>query len=203
MFIYNRGMPRVRTVSDAAILDAAARAIGRVGPAKVTLAMVGKDVGLSPATLLQRFGSKRGLLLTLAKSSATADRARFRSLRLEAASPLAALQRMLIEMAGDFQTPDEVAYHLAFLPMAVTDKAFREQAARLSTVHQQEMALLLDEAVQAGEIIPTDTGRLAQAMYALWNGAILQWALQRGGSLECWLKASLEVLLVPYLRSGE
>jgi AcrR family transcriptional regulator len=59
-------MPRARSVPDAEILKAAARVIGRNGPLKLTLADVGREVGLAPATLLQRFGSKRGLRLALA-----------------------------------------------------------------------------------------------------------------------------------------
>ena len=49
-------------MEDAAILRAAAEVIGRTGPARFTLAAVASEVGLVPATLVQRFGSKRGLL---------------------------------------------------------------------------------------------------------------------------------------------
>ena len=62
--------PRPRLASDADILAAAGRAIGRVGPVELTLADVAGELGLSPATLVQRFGSKRGLLLALAAQCA-------------------------------------------------------------------------------------------------------------------------------------
>ena len=39
--------------------------MSRLGPARLTLAEVAKEAGLSPATLVQRFGSKRGLMLAL------------------------------------------------------------------------------------------------------------------------------------------
>lgn len=187
-------MPRCRTIPDPDILDAAARIMGQVGSAKLTLALVGKEVGLSPATLLQRFGSKRGLLLGLVAASARRERARFRALREETRSPLEALQRMLMEMT---------AHYLPVLPADLTDRELHRQVLARSTQHLQEIARLLDEAVQAGEIVPTDTGRLAQALYATWNGAILQGMLHRGGTLDSWVKASLEVLLVPYLSQEE
>ena len=57
--------PRPRTVPDEQILGAAHRAMSRLGPARWTLAEVAKEAGLSPATLVQRFGSKRGLMLAL------------------------------------------------------------------------------------------------------------------------------------------
>jgi AcrR family transcriptional regulator len=50
-------MPRPRTIGDEAVLRAAAGLMGRVGPGKLTLARVAEEVGLSPATLVQRFGS--------------------------------------------------------------------------------------------------------------------------------------------------
>ncbi|MGH2614392.1 MAG: helix-turn-helix domain-containing protein, partial [Thermomicrobiales bacterium] len=61
---------RPRTVTDAEILAAAERAIARHGPARLTLAHVAAEVGLTPPTLLQRFGSKRGLLLAVAARGA-------------------------------------------------------------------------------------------------------------------------------------
>ncbi|HEX6032044.1 MAG TPA: helix-turn-helix domain-containing protein, partial [Tepidiformaceae bacterium] len=59
---------RPRTISDAEILAGAARVLSRLGPGRMSLGHVGREVGLSPATLLQRFKSKRGLLLALSDS---------------------------------------------------------------------------------------------------------------------------------------
>ena len=53
---------RPRTHSDDALLDATFRAVGAVGPARLTLADVAREAGVAPATLVQRFGSKRALL---------------------------------------------------------------------------------------------------------------------------------------------
>lgn len=52
--------PRPRTVSDEAVLRAAIN-IAAKNPAGWTLADVGNLAGLSPATIVQRFGSKRDL----------------------------------------------------------------------------------------------------------------------------------------------
>ena len=83
--------PRQRTVSDEDILAATARVVGRIGSGEMTLADVGKEAGLSPATLLQRFGSKRSLLLALAETSAAEVDQAFAQLRAELDSPVAAL----------------------------------------------------------------------------------------------------------------
>ena len=83
-------MTRPRTVSDAEILQAAGRAISRIGPVKLTLADVAREVGLSPATLVQRFGSKRGLLLALAESAAASVDDCFAAVRAAHPQPLEA-----------------------------------------------------------------------------------------------------------------
>src|SRR5258708_35209745 len=62
-------MSRVKVTPDADVLTATIRVISRVGPTRLTLADVAADAGLAPATLLQRFGSKRGLLLAVAEQS--------------------------------------------------------------------------------------------------------------------------------------
>ncbi len=57
---------RPRTITDEAILAALARAISRVGPARLTLADVAAEAGIAAPTIAQRFGSKRHLLLAFA-----------------------------------------------------------------------------------------------------------------------------------------
>src|ERR1700753_3871781 len=56
-------MPRKKTISDADVLAAATRAMYARGPADFTLARVAKAAGIAPATLIQRFGDKHGLIV--------------------------------------------------------------------------------------------------------------------------------------------
>jgi AcrR family transcriptional regulator len=88
-------LSRPRTISDADILAAAARVIGEVGPARLTLALVAQAAGLSAATLVQRFGSRRSLLLHLAESAADEARTAVARARAAAASPRAAARHFL------------------------------------------------------------------------------------------------------------
>jgi AcrR family transcriptional regulator len=55
-------MPRRKSISDEDILDRALPVIARAGPAGFTLADIATEIGLSPATLLQRFGDKKTLV---------------------------------------------------------------------------------------------------------------------------------------------
>src|SRR5262249_27193952 len=113
-FIYDQVMsPRPRTATDADLLTAAHRAVSRVGPSRLTLADVAAEAGGAPATLVQRFGSKRGLLLALVQLAPAGVGAEFAALRAAHSSPLAAVRAVADCMAGMAPTPEELANHLA------------------------------------------------------------------------------------------
>jgi AcrR family transcriptional regulator len=192
--------PRSRTVPDEDILEATARVIGRVGPSRFTLADVAAEVGLAPATLVQRFGSKRRLLLALSESSAGAVEACFAGLRAAHTSPLDALLAAATDMTRYVESPEVLANHLAFLQLDLSDPEFHrlalESARRLRVGYQA----LLDEAVAAGELAACDTGRLARAVEAVAGGSLIAWAIHREGNAAAFVRADLATLLEPYRR---
>jgi AcrR family transcriptional regulator len=61
-------VPRRKQRTDEAVLDEAAVVMAQLGP-DFTLADVSRVCGLSPATLVQRFGDKRGLVVRAAGRS--------------------------------------------------------------------------------------------------------------------------------------
>jgi AcrR family transcriptional regulator len=191
-------MSRPRTVSDEQVLDAASRAIGRVGPAKLTLAEVAEDAGLAPATLLQRFGSKRGLLLALTQRSAGGAKAEFDLARAAHESPVEALHAALASLAAPVAEPDAFANHLAFLHIDLSDPEFHRYAKADFEAVRVELGALLGEAVAAGELDCDDTPQLAQTLQAVYNGALLAWAVYRTGELDAWLRRELAAALEPY-----
>ena len=190
--------PRPRTIDDAAILDAAGRIISRHGPTRFTLADVAGEVGLSAATLVQRFGSKRGLMLALARSACDAVDACFDAVRASSPSPLAAVVAAGTEMTQYVNSPEEMSNHLAFLQTDLSDPDFYavmlENARRMIAGYRK----LLDEAVAVGELVPCDTARLARAVDALAGGSLIAWAVYREGTAESWVRHDLDTLLEPY-----
>ena len=66
-------MTKRKTISDDEVLDRALPVMARAGPAGFTLADIAAEIGLSPATLLQRFGDKK----TLTERAFARDNARF------------------------------------------------------------------------------------------------------------------------------
>ena len=141
--------PRPRTVPDEHILGAAQRAMSRLGPARLTLAEVAKEAGLSPATLVQRFGSKRGLMLALWAAAVDGVDACFEMLRPAHASPLDALLAAATMMSRHTKSPEEMANHLAFLQIDVSDPEFHRHMLVLSQRTEAGYRALLDEAVEA------------------------------------------------------
>ncbi len=188
-------MPRPRTVSDAAILEGAFAVIARLGPANLTLADVSREVGLSPATLVQRFGSKRGLLLALAKIGAESVDGCFDAVRAAHSSPLAALIAAATEMARHVTSPEELANGLAFLQMDVSDPEFHAHALTNSSCIQAGYRKLIDEAIVHRELISCNSERLARAVSAVAGGSLIAWAIHREGSAESWVRADIDTLL--------
>jgi AcrR family transcriptional regulator len=190
--------PRPRTVTDDEILSATARAMSKVPPTRFTLADVAREVGLAPATLVQRFGSKRGLLLALSSQSAASMDACFDAVRQAHASPLEALLSAATEMARFSATPEELANSLAYLQIDLSDPDFHRHILDSSRAMQRGYRALLEDAVAAGELTPCDTKRLARAVEAVAAGSLIGWAIHRSGKAEAWVRQDLETVLSPY-----
>lgn len=195
-------MPRPRTVSDQEILGAAARVIGRAGPGGITLAEVGEEVGVSPSTLVQRFGSKRKLLLAVAEGAPPALSRRIERARAAEGSSLDALVAMLVtESAGFGAAPQAAANHLAFLQIDLEDDEFRRHAVEHSERMEEGIRDLLREAVERGELEECDTERLARSLLVAYSGALITWAIRRRRPLEEALSRDLRSVLAPHVTS--
>lgn len=189
--------PRPRATSDAQIFAATHRAVSRLGPIRLTLAKVAAEAGVSPATLVQRFGSKRGLLLAFAANGSTGASDEVDVIRRKHSSPLEALAAYADCFAGLAPTPEVLANNLAFLQIDLVDPDFRRLADAAAQSTRQEIRKFLDDAVKSGELQPCDTGRLALAVAGMMNGSLLQWAIDRQGDVKQRMRADLDTLLRP------
>lgn len=197
-------MSRPRGVSDAAILHAAAEVIGRTGPSGLTLAAVAEEVGLVPGTVLQRFGSKHGLLVAMARQSAVDAQALRERVREEHGSPLAAIMAFTAEWMAPMATPERFANHLAFLCMDLADPQLHEHALAVHKAQGRAIETLLAEAASKGELrAGTDTAALAGSVQAIIAGAGLTWALDRQGALPQRLQREISSLLALHGPSGD
>jgi AcrR family transcriptional regulator len=188
--------PRPRASTDEALLAATYRVVSRLGP-NLTLGDVAKEAGVSPATLVQRFGSKRGLLLAFAAMGSGDQGPMFAQIRAAHRSPLAAVYGVADCMAGMAKTPEILSNSLAFLQIDLVDPEFHKHAHAHSRGGQAEIKKLLDEAVAIGELRRCDTARLARAVQSIMGGSLVQWAVDRDGTAIERLREDLEMLLRP------
>ena len=196
--------PRPRETSDAEILAATARAMQKYSPTQLTLAHVAKEAGVVPATLIQRFGTKRGLLLMMCRTAPGSVPQQFAAARAKYKSPLKALIELYAECTSFAPTPEAMANGLAYLQIDLTDPDFH--AITLAQFHalRNETRKLLEEAAAAGELRSCDTEKLARLIQHVNGGAMLSWAVHREGSIASWVRRDLEALLRPYrVRKGK
>jgi AcrR family transcriptional regulator len=195
--------PRPRETSDEQILAATARVMQRRSPTQLTLADVAKEAGVVPATLIQRFGTKRGLLLATCRTAPAAVPKEFTAARAKHASPLKALIELYAGCSGFAPTPEAMANGLAYLQIDLTDPDFHAITLTQFRAIHTETKKLLDEAVAARELQPCETARLARLIQDLNEGAMLSWAVYREGSGAAWVRRDLEALLAPYRAIGK
>jgi len=197
-FIIAGMSPRPRQNTDLEILYAAFRAIARLGPGRLTLADVAREAKVSPASLVQRFGSKRALLLAASSDAAGGHVFIFEGLRAKHRSPRAALYGLAECMSVMGETPELVAHTLAFLQFDLTDADFHQHALKGSIGFHAGLYALVKDGIAAGELIKCDAGRLARALQATLNGSILGWAIHRDGAMAAWIRRDLRTVLDPY-----
>jgi AcrR family transcriptional regulator len=188
--------PRPKATSDADLLAATYRVVSRLGP-NLTLGDVAKEAGVSPATLVQRFGSKRGLLLAFAASGPEGLASEFDRNRAAHRSALGVVYGVAECMAAMAVSPQTLSNSLAFLQMDLVDPDFHKHALAHSKAMHAEIKRLLDDAVTEGSLQRCDTGRLARAVQGLIGGSLLQWAIDRDGKAADRLREDLDSLLKP------
>ena len=194
---------RPRGIDDAAILRATVDVIGRVGPVGLTLAAVASEVGLVPGTLVQRFGSKRGLLLALAERAAEDADALLGRVRAEHESALAALAALIVTPIGA-RWPRRRRSPIIWRSCASTSPTRSSartpwRSTRLRAGPSRHCSR--SPCWRATSAPGTDVAALVGSVQAIASGAGLVWALDRQGSLEQRLRQALDRVLSPYLRA--
>jgi AcrR family transcriptional regulator len=194
-------MARPRKVTDDDIYMAAQRAMSRLAPGELTLAHIAAEAGVTAGLLVQRFGSKRDLLLSLSKKFSGGTAAMFDELRAGHRSPLAALRAYSDCMAHLASTPAAFARNFAYLQIDLTDPAFRKHVAKHAAASRLELQKLVREAIDAKELKPaTNAKQLARTIEAVVGGSMLSWAFYQKGSAEKWMRHDLDAVLKPYIR---
>lgn len=167
MIVYNTvTMARHKRISDAELLDVALAAMRRVGSDRLSFGRLADEVDLAASTLVQRFGTKDGLV------RAVLDRAWD---QLDAATTTAIADAVdgtsgVVQLLGALsqQYDDDPAQQLLLLRDDLRDPELRARGAawfeRLAGAVEQRLAMVLP-----------DTTGLGEAVVAHWQGAVTLW----------------------------
>ncbi len=194
--------PRPRRLSDSAILEAGIQVVSRTGPERFTLADVGEAVGLSAATLVQRFGTKQAMLLAMFDQSVTLIDDRFAESVKSNESPLDALYFAAVERYKAIEAPETMSNRLAFLLLGLREPAFYARACESTLKAVAGYTVLLDNALTAGELAEgyVETQQMAETIHAMTLGSLMMWSIVRDGTRAAHIKKNLDALLRPYRR---
>jgi AcrR family transcriptional regulator len=175
-------MSRIKTISDQAVLDAAIKVMFGAGPADLTLAAVAAEAGISPATLLQRFGDKRRLIV----AAIAQDNDRFAATlaALPETTGAAAVIAVFRVLTPDVNDADALADQLIWRGQNMRDADLNALARTRFALLRQAVARRLPPLAMA----PNDAARLVEAQ---WQGALNQWGISREGSLVDYVTRSL------------
>jgi len=191
---------RRQKVTDEDVFAAAQRVMSRRGPHELTLADIAHEAGVTPGRLVQRFGSKRALLVTLSERFAGSAGPIFAGLRAAHRTPLAALRAYAACMADLAPTPEALLRNLAYLQGDLADDVLRRHLVENARASRKEMEALLESAVAAGELRrDVDVCPLARAVETAIGGSLVTWATYREGTAVDWIVRDVDAVLAPWL----
>jgi AcrR family transcriptional regulator len=197
-----REVGRPRAFADEQVFLATAHALARLGYGRLTLAAVADEVGCTRQALLRRFGSKHALVRAYLEWIVAGTSGVYRELRAAHTSPLAALRARFLMPVEErpYEVADPVGHGniLGFFVGARDDPEFRALLAQLMSVYQTEVARLVAEAQQAGEIGDGDPAAIAHVLIAATTGELLLWAADPSGSAVDRIARVFDAVIAPY-----
>jgi AcrR family transcriptional regulator len=189
--------PRPQKATDAEIFAATQRVMARAGPRDWSLAQIAEEAGVTAGALVQRFGSKRELMLAVMEDWANGTAAMLQAMRGRRTA-LNAVYFYADCMASMGQSPAALANHLAYLQMDLTDDDYRDCMRRSGAATRAALQSWIEEAVTDGDLRPnTDARQAAELIEVVVSGALLTWAVHQEGTATAFVRRQLDRLLSP------
>ena len=191
-------MSRTRTISDQQVLDATIELVGRQGVSRLTFASLSVATGLSAATLVQRFGTKKQLLTAVTKHCLQSMVPIITKAQNEHDSPLQAIYVAFESLAGAITSVEEFANGQVFFYLALTDPETNALLRQSMIESRNKIEQLLDEAVRIKELKACDTTALAMTLQTVYEGAITTWLVYQQNDIKSWVTGLLSEAVKPY-----
>lgn len=178
-----------KTLDDQAVLEKALLVISERGPEHFTLADVGYAVGLAPATLMQRFGSKQQLLILAAKQAHLNLKRDLEELKKKELPWNEELVHLLSAVPEGLSSREEIASSLGILKLDMIDPELHSIARQLFASLRQRIQELLQKGQSSGKLSTAiDLETITWELDALRHGLVIQWTLSGEGTLQKWLE---------------
>lgn len=172
-------MPRRKTIADDELLAAAGELMSREGPAALTFAAVAARTKLSPATLVQRFGSREAMMrASLLRMWDSLDAATAAADRKHAVEPAGAIA-LLVQLSAGYassRNDDDIAQGLLLLREDFRDPGLRARGVAWG----EALARALGRRLSSD---PAQQKLLGRLMASQWQGALIWWGFSRAGAL--------------------
>src|SRR5688572_14735346 len=180
-------MPRQKKIADDEVLEAAGEIMSRQGPAALTFAAVAAQTKLSPATLVQRFGSREAMMrASLVRMWDNLDAVTAAADMRHAVDPAGAIA-LLVQLSAGYATAgsdDDIAQGLLLLREDFRDPLLRARGVGWGGALSHAL----------GRRLSTDPSRqktLGRLMASQWQGALIWWGFSRAGALRHHIRREL------------
>ena len=174
-------MSRQRTVSNEVILEAVGALLQQGGPAALTFASAAAASGLSPATLVQRYGSREAMLrAALLQMWDQLDRHTAELDAQNELNPEGAIA-LLVRLSTGYSAEGDPGQGLSLLREDFRDPVLRARGAAWGAALAAALGRRLTDDLAAAAI-------LGGLMASQWQGAVLWWGFSREGTLRGYLR---------------
>lgn len=186
-------MARSKSVSDEEILGATVALVAEHGTS-MTLTHIGERVGLSAATVVQRFGSRRRLL-----AEAVSHWGRTRPVpaqdgfACETDRLFAIVETILL----GFTSHTQVSNIQSMIHLAIRDDDFRSRLQVAYGRQREWLRRCLEAAVKTGELKPCDPARMAATIQIVVYGALSMWSIEPDGDLLGCIRGHFDAVVEP------
>jgi hypothetical protein len=189
-------MPRKKMIDDTKILKMALEVIIEMGATTFSLEDLRNKTGLSPATLLQRFGSKKNILHKAIELSNNDVKNSLNNKSVVSKSPIQEVINIYLELSMPFSTPGDIASGLDILKLDITEKKLNSLTRKYFEIRRKKIESLIILAQKKNEISSSvNASEIVWNLESLWQGSIMLWALIGNGNLQKWLKKRLDTFI--------
>ncbi|WP_020615066.1 TetR/AcrR family transcriptional regulator [Paenibacillus daejeonensis] len=191
-------MGRPREMTDEMVYQGVYAALIKTGYGGLTLDKIAAEIGLSPAALSKRFGSKKALLLFYMDYVIAMTNEAFENRPVSGEGYIYTLESIFVESVSHLGDPRTVANSTSLYLESNDDPELLERSRLRVQLIDRHVRTWLERAVEAGELKLANIGQVSDILQASISGSLLIWLKDPGKPLEQWVRDSFAIVLGPY-----